>query len=101
MRRQNTSVVTTLTAADILTWHFEMLREAGEVIVFRPVAGAQPTRLARKRWLQRVLLAALPLDETAAREEVKHVTPHAFRAGLAGDLLQAEVAWNTIAIWCR
>ena len=101
VRRPDLSVAASLTAADILAWHFEMLQEAGEDLVFCPVRGQRPTRQERKKWLQQTLLAALPLDETAARELVKHVTPHAFRAGLAGDLLRAEVQWNAIAIWCR
>lgn len=41
--------------------------------------------MERRRWLQRVLWAALPLDQQAARKMVTDVTPHAFRAGLAGD----------------
>ena len=101
VRRADSTVVSVVTAADILRWHFAILRENGETLVFRPVAGQQPTRQRRKAWLQRVLLAALPLDEDAARDMVKDVTPHAWRAGLAGDLLHAEVAWNMIATWCR
>ena len=101
VRRQDATVVASLTAANILSWHFEMLREANEKIVFQPVIGARPTRLQRRSWLQTTLLAALPLGETAVRADVKFVTPHAFRAGLAGDLLRADVAWNSIAIWCR
>ena len=91
----------TITAADILRWHFKILQEEGEQLVFQPVKGQSPTRQNRKTWLQETLLAALPLDETDAREMVKDVTPHAWRAGLAGDLMTAEVAWNMIAMWCR
>ena len=38
------------------------------------------------------LLAALPMDELEVRKLVEDVTPHAFRAGLAGDLVSAEVS---------
>ena len=101
VRRQDLSIAATLTAADILAWHFEVLRMRGEQVVFQPCAGRRPTRLQRRLWLQSVLLAALPLGEVSVRADVKFVTPHAFRAGLAGDLLRADVAWNTIVIWCR
>ena len=47
------------------------------------------------------LLVALPLDEEEARKWVADVTPHAFRAGLAGDLVSAEAAWRAITMWCR
>ena len=90
-----------LTAADLLDWHFRMLREENEVFVFRPQKGRQPTRAERREWLVNTLLAALPLDERDARKLVADVTPHAFRAGLAGDLVDAEASWRAIAMWCR
>ena len=37
-------------------------------------------------------LAMMPMDELEARKLVEDVTPHAFRAGLAGDLVSAEVS---------
>ena len=46
-------------------------------------------------------MAALPLDEADAREMVKDVTPHAWRAGIAGDLTKVEVSWNMVVMWCR
>lgn len=101
VRRKDLSIATTLTAAEILQWHFDMLRAAGERLIFRPALGRRPTRQERKRWLQSALLDALPLSDLEARKEVLFVTPHAFRAGIAGDLLAAEVPWDTIAIWCR
>jgi len=101
VRHSDLTVKATVTAADILRWHFAVLQEEGEELVFRPVAGRRPTRQGRKAWLQRILLAALPLDEVDARAMVEDVTPHAWRAGLAGDLMQAEVAWNMIGMWCR
>ena len=91
----------TLTAAVVMQWHFGQLRRAGESLIFAPVEGATPSRLQRKQWLQRSLFAALPLDEGDARRVGQLVSPHAFRAGLTSDLLQAGVAPQTIAIWCR
>ena len=84
-------MLATLTAAQVLQWHVRALERAGETLLFRPVKGCRPTRTGRRRWLQRVLWAALPLGEHAARKMVAHVTPHAFRAGLAGDLHGSDV----------
>ena len=86
------SVLAYLTAAKVLTWHLRALRRAGEEFVFRPHKGRRASRTERRRWLQRVLWAALPLDQEAARKMVTDVTPHAFRAGLAGDLHDEEVS---------
>ena len=78
-----------------------MLRAAGKRLIFRPTFGRRPIRQERKHWLQSTLLDALPLSDLEARKEVLFVTPHAFRSGIAGDLLAVEVPWNTIVIWCR
>ena len=101
VRGQDGSELAHLTAAKVLTWHIRRLQRAGEVHIFRPEKGGRPSRTRHRRWLQRVLWAALPLDEQAAREMVADVTPHAFRAGLAGDLHDEDVPWQTIAMWCR
>ena len=29
------------------------------------------------------------------------VTPHAFRAGISGDMHEEQVQWQLIAMWCR
>ena len=101
VRGRDGRVLTHLTAAKVLTWHMRALRRAGETLIFRPRKDARPSRTRRRRWLQRVLWAALPRDELAARKLVAEVTPHAFRAGLAGDLHEEGVAWQAIAMWCR
>ena len=98
---QDGTTLARLTAASIMDWHFRALREAGELFVFRPRKLGRPSRQHRRQWLQRVLWAALPMDQLAAREMVKYVTPHAFRAGLAGDMHSEGVAWQAIAMWCR
>ena len=90
-----------LVTAQVMQWHFDQLEGAGESFVFAPVLGQAPSRTQRKAWLQDALLAALHLNETEARRLVALVSPHAFRAGLAGDLLRAGVAPQSIAIWCR
>ena len=90
-----------LTTAQVMQWHFDELEEAGESLVFAPTFGVEASRAQRKAWLQKTLLAALHVHEVKERELVKLVSPHAFRAGLAGDLLRADVAPQTIAIWCR
>ena len=93
--------IASLVTAQLMQWHFNQLEEAGESLVFAPILGGTYTRARRKAWLQKALLAALHLHETDVRELVKLVSPHAFRAGLAGDLLRSDVAPQTIAIWCR
>ena len=93
--------VASLVTAQVLQWHFDQLERAGESLVFAPVLGAPTSRAQRKRWLQDALLAALPLHEGAVRRLVDLVSPHAFRAGIAGDLLRAGVPPQSIAIWCR
>mgnify|MGYP003334202887 CR=1 FL=1 len=101
VRALDGSVLARLTAAKVLTWHCRALHRIGETLIFRPTLGARPTRLERRQWLQRVLWQALPLDELSARKLVADVTPHAFRAGLAGDLHNENVSWQSIAMWCR
>ena len=93
--------VASLVTAQVMRWHFDQLEAAGESTVFAPVLGRPLSRVQRKTWLQKSLLAALFPGEQAVREKVALVSPHAFRAGLAGDLLRAGVPPQTIAIWCR
>ena len=90
-----------LVTAQVMQWHFDQLEGAHESYVFAPLLGQAPSRTRRKAWLQDALLAALHLSETEARRLVALVSPHAFRAGLAGDILRAGVAPQSIAIWCR
>ena len=90
-----------LVTAQVMQWHFDQLESAGESIVFAPDLGQPLSRVRRKQWLQHSLLSALPSEETAVRLLVELVSPHAFRAGLAGDLLRAGVPPQSIAIWCR
>ena len=90
-----------LVTAQVMKWHFDQLESVGESYVFAPELGATLSRARRKLWLQQTLLAALHTNEDAVRHLVALVSPHAFRAGLAGDLLRAGVAPQTIAIWCR
>ena len=90
-----------LVTAQVMRWHFRQLDSVGESSVFEPEFGRPLSRAERKSWLQTSLLAALHLNETEARRLVALVSPHAFRAGLAGDLLRAGVAPQSIAIWCR
>ena len=93
--------VASLVTAQVMRWHFDQLESVGESTVFAPELGRPLSRARRKSWLQASLLAALHPGEGVVRELVALVSPHAFRAGLAGDLLRAGVAPQTIAIWCR
>ena len=73
----------------------------GEFFVFAPEQGRAGSRARRKAWLQESLLVALHPHDIAVRNRVALVSPHAFRAGLASDLLRSGVAPQTITIWCR
>lgn len=69
--------------------------------MFAPIVDGEFTRADRQAWLRRSLLAALPLSEARARAMVAHVTPHSFRPGLAGDLLQEGEGLESIMVQCR
>ena len=43
----------------------------------------------------------MPACETDTMTLVDGVTPHAFRAGLAGDLAAEGAPWQSIAVQCR
>ena len=88
-------------AATLMRWHFDRLRADGERHVFRPVIGDLGSRQSRQAWLRAALLTALPLDEHGARALIQDVTPHSFRAGLAGDLYREGIALTTIGSVCR
>ena len=90
-----------LSAATLMSWHFDMLQRAGERHVFRPVRGGAISRQKRQVWLRQALLDALPLHERAARSLIDDVTPHSFRAGIAGDLYREGIALQTVGSICR
>ena len=101
VRNTTGETIVHLSAANILRWHFQQLRQAHEDTVFAPTLGVEVTRLERQRWLRGVLLAALPLREVTARAMVDEVTPHSFRPGMAADYLRAGWHLDAIAIRCR
>ena len=101
VRRPDGSIAASVTAATLLRWHFRQLRTVEEVRLFKPVACEEPTRAARQRWLRTTLWAALPLHEKEARDLVGSVSPHSFRAGLAGDLHRLGVSFSRIGAICR
>ena len=88
-------------AATLLHWHFRRLERDGERRVFAPELGEVCSRDDRQAWIREVLLAALPISEREARAAVEEVTPHSFRAGLAGDLFRAGVSLQRIQSICR
>ena len=91
----------TVTAAMIMRWHFERLQRDDEIRLFRPKKGETPTREARQAWLRQALWKALPMGEVKARALITDVSPHSFRAGLAGDLHREGVSLQTIGSVCR
>ena len=90
-----------ITAADVLRWHVSRLRRDGERALYAPFANKSPTRRTRRNWLRATMWQALPMADSRARRAISKLTPHAFRAGLAGDLHRAGVPWDVIAVWCR
>ena len=90
-----------ITAATILDWHFEQLRETGETRVFDPTPGKQYRRGDRQTWLRTVLQTVIPRNEIAARAMIQDVSPHSFRSGLAADLYHEGVDLQRIASICR
>ena len=96
------TVVDTVAAATVLSWHFKMLGEEGETLVFAPTPGVG-VRVYEDRaaWLRESLLAALPEEEVVARKLVDDVTPHSFRPGLAGDMRRGKARLEDIAMECR
>ena len=101
VRNSASDVVDRLSAATVLTWHFDMLRERRECAVFAPVVGVPNSRADRAAWLKNALLQAIPASETVARRQVADVTPHSFRPGLADDLLRVGRTIDDIAAECR
>ena len=97
----NGDMIETYPAATVLHWHLRRLRRDGERHIFAPVAGETCSRDDRQKWLRDVLFAALPISEREARIAVEDVTPHSFRAGLAGDLFRAGVSLQRISSVCR
>ena len=92
----------TLTAADVIMWHFQWMRAVGERVVFYPRGPrVPPDREHRQQWLRQMLITIIPCDDVVGRKCVDEVTPHAFRPGLAGDLLQEGAPMPEIMRRCR
>ena len=90
-----------VTAADVLRWHFNRLRRDGETVIFAPVRGVGASHDDRQVWLRAAVRAALPANEVAAIALVNDISPHSFRAGLASDLLREGVSIAIIDSVCR
>ena len=90
-----------VTAADVLRWHFNRLRRDGETAIFAPVRGVRASHDDRQVWLRAAVRAALPANEVAAIALVNDISPHSFRAGLASDLLREGVSIAIIGSVCR
>ena len=97
----NGELVDTYTAATVLNWHFNRLQQDGETRVFTPEKDVTCLREDRQQWLRDVLGDALPVAERHAQAAVNQVSPHSFRAGLAGDLFREGVSLQRIGSICR
>ena len=100
VRSQDGTPIALITAAQVLTWHFTQLRLVGERIVFQPDPNAPTTREDRQHWMRMIIRAALPSADTAMTR-INQITPHSWRAGLAGDLYREGVAALRIQTTCR
>ena len=97
----NGDLIDSYPAATLLLWHFRRLQRDGERHVFAPELGHTCSRDDRQELIRQALLSALPVSEREARVAVEDVSPHSFRAGLAGDLFRAGVSLQRIASICR
>ena len=63
VRRPSGEVAAHMTAAKLLRWHFQLLREAGENKLYDPLPGEHPSRQARQAWLRTTLLGLIPVSD--------------------------------------
>ena len=84
------------TAATILHWHQKLSQETGDSRMFSPVGARTPTQAEFQAWLRTSLRAMLKGDAAEIEALVNAVTPHSFRAGLAGDLIREGIPRRVI-----
>ena len=101
LRDTDGNVKDIIAAATLMSWHFDIVTQCGETKAFDPVPGTAPTRSDRAMWLRDSFLAALPLQEHAARQLVTAISPHSFRPGIAGDMRRAGKRMDQISFELR
>ena len=92
----NGSVIKTFTAASVLKWQTRIARSNKGKYVFEPEEGKEPSAKRFKEWLRASFHALLEGNKSEVAALVGAITPHSFRAGLAGDLERSNVPRATI-----
>ena len=87
------SVEHTFTAAQVLRWHMHEERSVKARDVFAP---ENTTAGCFQKWLRSSFRALLAEDEGEVAALVEAMTPHSFRAGMAGDLERENVSRSRI-----
>lgn len=85
------------TAATILHWHQQIAKETGDTAMFSPLGEACPSQAEFQSWLRESFRAMLSKgNEVEIEALIGAMTPHSFRAGLAGDLVREGIPRRVI-----
>ena len=90
------NVVNTFTAATVLKWQTRIEGSRKGRYVFEPRKGKEPSAKLFKEWLRSSFRALLGGNEAEVAALTQAITPHSFRAGLAGDLERTNIPRATI-----
>ena len=86
----------TFTAEMVLRWHAEMTGSTVVSELFAPTFGKEPSSKDFKQWLRASFGALLVGAKGEVAKLVQAITPHSFRAGMAGDLEREDTPRPTI-----
>lgn len=89
----NGAIEDTFNAAQVLRWQMQEEKSAKARDVFAP---ENTTAGSFQKWLRNSFKALLAEDEEEVAALVEAMTPHSFRAGMAGDLERENVSRNRI-----
>ena len=84
------------TAEAVLRWHVAMTGSTQVNKLFTPVFGEEPSSRDFKKWLRASFGALLVGTKTEVARLIQAITPHSFRAGMAGDLEREDIPRSTI-----
>ena len=93
---RNGKVMQTFTAATVLRWHIEHEGSRRCKDLFASAHGGAPSANRFKQWLRASFRMLLKGNKTEVEAMVRAITPHSFRAGMAGDLEREDVSRQTI-----
>ena len=86
----------TFTAAKVLQWHTANVGSKRGRDLFAPSFGKEPSSSDFKKWLRESFRMLLVGDKQEIEALVQAITPHSFRAGMAGDLERDDIPRPTI-----